>query len=52
MNEQPRIQLTNPHSKPYQKPELVNYGDVREVTKNTGGVVGSNDGGAGKDKTG
>ena len=38
--------------KPYTKPKLVNYGDIREVTKNLGGTVGMNDGGGGNDKTG
>lgn len=38
--------------RPYSKPTLVSYGDIREVTRTTGGVVGKNDGGAGKDKTG
>lgn len=38
--------------KNYTSPKLVHYGDIREITKATGGVVGMNDGGAGKDKTG
>ena len=38
--------------KPYSAPELVHYGNIREITKAVGGVVGKNDGGAGKDKTG
>ena len=29
--------------KPYTKRKLVNYGDVRAVTKNLGGVLGMND---------
>ena len=37
---------------PYNKPTLVSYGDIREVTRTTGGVIGMNDGGDGKDKTG
>ena len=37
---------------PYNKPTLVSYGDIREVTRVTGGVVGKNDGGGGNDKTG
>lgn len=37
--------------KPYHEPQLVTYGDVRELTKNTGGTTGMNDGGAGPDKT-
>ena len=37
---------------PYIKPKLISYGDIREVTKAVGGVVGKNDGGSGKDKTG
>ena len=43
-NEQPR--------KTYIAPKLVEYGDIRDITKAVGGVVGKNDGGAGKDKTG
>jgi hypothetical protein len=38
--------------KTYTTPQLVHYGNIREITKATGGVVGMNDGGAGKDKTG
>ncbi len=38
--------------KPYSSPELSDYGHIREITKLTGGTVGMNDGGAGKDKTG
>ena len=37
--------------KAYHKPELVIYGDVREITKVTGGTTGMNDGGGGPDKT-
>jgi hypothetical protein len=42
----------DPIKQPYSKPTLVSYGDIREVTRTTGGVVGKNDGGGGKDKTG
>lgn len=38
--------------KPYSAPKLVQYGNIREITRNLGGVTGMNDGGAGKDKTG
>jgi hypothetical protein len=38
--------------KPYAAPKLVHYGNIREITKAVGGVVGKNDGGSGKDKTG
>lgn len=38
--------------KPYTTPELVHYGNIREITQATGGTLGMNDGGAGKDKTG
>ena len=38
--------------KPYTEPRLVHYGNIREITRAVGGVVGKNDGGAGKDKTG
>ncbi len=43
---------TQQHRKNYTTPQLVHYGDIREITKATGGVVGMNDGGSGKDKTG
>lgn len=51
-NDSPRTDSTETPLKPYHQPELISYGDVRAITKNTGGVVGANDGGAGKDKTG
>ena len=38
--------------KNYTSPKLVEYGDIREITKATRGTLGMNDGGAGKDKTG
>lgn len=38
--------------KPYLKPKLISYGNIREVTKNLGGTIGMNDGGGGNDKTG
>ena len=38
--------------RPYKKPTLITYGNIREVTKNLGGTVGKNDGGGGNDKTG
>jgi len=38
--------------KPYTSPKLVHYGNIREITRNTGGTVGKNDGGGGNDKTG
>lgn len=41
-----------PSKKPYAEPKLVQYGNIREITKAVGGVVGKNDGGSGKDKTG
>ena len=37
--------------KNYTTPQLVQYGNIREITKALGGTVGMNDGGAGKDKT-
>lgn len=37
---------------PYTPPTLVEYGNIREITRAVGGVVGKNDGGSGKDKTG
>jgi len=48
----PRPTLSDRPKTPYTKPRLVTYGNIREVTKVTGGVVGMNDGGNGKDKTG
>ena len=41
-----------PTGKPYTAPKLVQYGNIREITKATGGTMGMNDGGAGPDKTG
>lgn len=38
--------------KHYLAPKLVNYGNIREITRALGGINGMNDGGAGKDKTG
>lgn len=46
-----KTEQTEPR-KPYNAPELVQYGNIREITKAVGGVDGMNDGGAGKDKTG
>jgi hypothetical protein len=43
---------TQEPGKPYTSPRLVDYGDIREITRATGGTLGMNDGGAGKDKTG
>ena len=37
---------------PYESPRLIFYGDITEITKNAGGTMGMNDGGAGNDKTG
>lgn len=36
----------------YHSPELLTYGDIREITQRNGGTMGMNDGGAGNDKTG
>ena len=43
---------TEHREKPYAAPKLVHYGNIREITRAVGGVVGMNDGGSGKDKTG
>lgn len=43
---------TDRHKKSYLTPKLVHYGNLREITKATGGTMGMNDGGSGKDKTG
>ena len=43
---------TEQPKKDYTTPKLVQYGNIREITKAVGGVVGMNDGGSGKDKTG
>jgi hypothetical protein len=48
----PKPARPDPLKQPYSKPRLMSYGDIREVTRVTGGVVGKNDGGSGKDKTG
>jgi len=41
-----------PTEKDYRSPQLTTYGDIREVTRASGGTMGMNDGGAGNDKTG
>ncbi len=43
---------TKQPKKPYNAPQLSSYGNIRDITRNVGGTVGMNDGGAGKDKTG
>jgi hypothetical protein len=43
---------TEQPKKNYTTPQLVQYGNIREITRAVGGVVGKNDGGSGKDKTG
>jgi hypothetical protein len=47
---------TNPSQqdpkKPYQPPQLVKYGTIRDLTQVMGGTIGNNDMGGGKDKTG
>ena len=45
-------QNLNPDKKNYHPPQLIVYGDIRELTQVLGGTVGKNDGGGGKDKTG
>jgi hypothetical protein len=43
---------TKPIKKPYQSPTLTTYGDIRELTLNTGSANPKNDtGGGGKTKT-
>jgi len=43
---------TNQSKKNYSTPQLVQYGNIREITRALGGTVGKNDGGGGNDKTG
>ena len=44
--------VENEHPKKnYTTPKLVQYGNIREITKALGGTLGMNDGGSGKDKT-
>ena len=43
---------TEQPKKNYTTPQLVQYGNIREITRALGGTVGMNDGGSGKDKTG
>ena len=43
---------TEQPKKNYATPELVHYGNIREITRALGGTVGKNDGGGGNDKTG
>ena len=45
-------QQTDRSRKYYIAPKLLHYGNLREITRVTGGVNGKNDGGAGKDETG
>jgi hypothetical protein len=48
----PRNDDAQPLVKPYHKPELIVYGDIREITKNVGTTSQKNDGGGGgKTKT-
>jgi hypothetical protein len=46
-----RSQRTS-EQKPYSSPQLVTYGDVREITRTAGMTTGADDGGKGFDKTG
>ena len=45
-------QTAKPDRKKYHPPQLIVYGDIRELTQVLGGTTGKNDGGGGKDKTG
>ncbi len=47
-----KTEQTHRPRKPYTKPTLLHYGNIREITRATGGTMGMNDGGAGPDKTG
>ena len=47
-----RSDRTKPSKKPYHRPQLSSYGQIRDITKVLGGTVGKNDGGGGNDKTG
>jgi hypothetical protein len=47
----PSPDQTEKPKKNYTTPQLVHYGNIREITRNLGGTLGMNDGGAGKDKT-
>lgn len=38
--------------KTYAEPKLLHYGNIREITRASGGTMGMNDGGGGPDKTG
>lgn len=42
---------TDRRKKSYLTPKLVQYGNIREITRALGGTMGMNDGGGGKDKT-
>ncbi|HTG87099.1 MAG TPA: hypothetical protein VL907_08710 [Pyrinomonadaceae bacterium] len=48
----PKPDQTEQPKKNYSTPQVVHYGNIREITKAVGGTLGMNDGGAGKDKTG
>ena len=52
MSTEPRVPAKAEKTrKPYHTPRLVEYGDIRAVTKGVA-VSGKNDGGGGKTKTG
>ena len=50
-SEKPTTNNPDLPAKPYHTPQLITYGDVREITRANGGTTGKNDGGAGPDKT-
>jgi len=41
-----------PHKQAYEKPQLVQYGDIGTITRNVGGTGKNDGGGTGKTKTG
>ena len=41
-----------PGGETYHRPQLITYGNLREITQRNGGTAGMNDGGLGNDKTG
>jgi hypothetical protein len=42
-----QVPNSNPAKRPYRKPELVVYGDIREVTRTAGTTAMAGDGGGG-----
>lgn len=51
MDKPPISEKSAPQKKPYHKPQLSSYGEVREITRSIVGGTGMNDSVHGNDKT-